>query len=91
MCTVTGWGAVSEGGHLANKLQKVDQFIFDVILKTEHDSPSALYEYFFSSSVDLLDLILVSQFTLALELDPGGQETTSNIFDSNSYQCQTKL
>jgi|ERR1711915_193623 len=24
MCTVTGWGAVSEGGHLANKLQKVD-------------------------------------------------------------------
>jgi len=24
MCTVTGWGAVSEGGHLANKLQKVE-------------------------------------------------------------------
>jgi len=23
-CTVTGWGAVKEGGHLANKLQKVD-------------------------------------------------------------------
>jgi len=24
VCTVTGWGAVSEGGHLANKLQKVE-------------------------------------------------------------------
>lgn len=47
MCTVTGWGAVSEGGHLANKLQKVDQFIFDVILKTEHDSPSAFMLTFF--------------------------------------------